>query len=676
MADLIKKIKIKKQDGTFTDYIPIGADAVNVSMNNGKNVQSIIGNIDVDRDGSIAEQLDKHKDYDSGIKTLKADRTVGYVYFYLEDMEDGTYVVKNISKEYPVSFLCYPELIKDKTDKTYNIYSHIMLHNNDILQLFKVGDNINDDTRIRHIPTNDSKITCFSIKEINEESDETSYSWNIDYIGLTKNNYSTSRYDTYNCRYLNGKLVNVGAEEDDNFKVNFIKSKNLYNPSYRASDGTIKSSGGTATEIDGVFTLVASANDSYFWQVTTENSSYTDGEGELYEFKKDSYTISLSNTTFNNNFITYYDANKVSLGYNNFGNSTFTINKSDKTGAKYFTIRFGIYPASSGTTYSTTIQLEEGKKASAYKPFVPSSIYVDNEKFTETIGVGSSVDSNYRVNVLHSSNLWHYNTTKTTNGVTSTYENSTITLNGTAIGSGYNVSTNSAMLHLNAGNYALKLTEISGTKPSGQSLIIRNVTSGTNLVDTDFSTTNTYTFALNSDADIAVMVYFWNNNVFDNYKFGVQLQEGSKTDAYKPYIAPSIVVDGEEIYTKIADYKLLGDFAVITGNYAYEESVTDKDITLSYPTGFTRDNCVVISIMLGNTAVKTKPLGCNSVMTNSSITTGAVANSVVLFESNIRLKLRNLYAKGYVESTTPQIMLQELPSLEYKVVLMKIPTQE
>lgn len=58
MADLIKKIKIKKQDGTFTDYIPIGAEASNVSMNNGKSVQYNIGDIDVENDGSVAAQLD------------------------------------------------------------------------------------------------------------------------------------------------------------------------------------------------------------------------------------------------------------------------------------------------------------------------------------------------------------------------------------------------------------------------------------------------------------------------------------------------------------------------------------------------------------------------------------------------------------------------------------------
>ena len=32
MADLIKKIKIKRQDGTYTNYIPIGVDAINAKI--------------------------------------------------------------------------------------------------------------------------------------------------------------------------------------------------------------------------------------------------------------------------------------------------------------------------------------------------------------------------------------------------------------------------------------------------------------------------------------------------------------------------------------------------------------------------------------------------------------------------------------------------------------------
>ena len=57
MANLIKKIKIKKQDGTFTDYVPIGADAQNIDFNNGFNLQQTVGNIDVDKDGTLEVQL-------------------------------------------------------------------------------------------------------------------------------------------------------------------------------------------------------------------------------------------------------------------------------------------------------------------------------------------------------------------------------------------------------------------------------------------------------------------------------------------------------------------------------------------------------------------------------------------------------------------------------------------
>jgi len=57
MANLIKKIKIKKQDGTFTDYIPIGAEAQNV---------------DVDGE-SVAYKLNKKPYYYNSVVDMKAD---------------------------------------------------------------------------------------------------------------------------------------------------------------------------------------------------------------------------------------------------------------------------------------------------------------------------------------------------------------------------------------------------------------------------------------------------------------------------------------------------------------------------------------------------------------------------------------------------------------------------
>lgn len=45
MAELIKKVKVMKQDGTFTGYIPLGADAANVKTTSGESVQAILDRI-------------------------------------------------------------------------------------------------------------------------------------------------------------------------------------------------------------------------------------------------------------------------------------------------------------------------------------------------------------------------------------------------------------------------------------------------------------------------------------------------------------------------------------------------------------------------------------------------------------------------------------------------------
>lgn len=58
--DKIKTVKIKNPDGSVSEETyTISVDARNVDMTNGKDLQETIGDIDVDIDGSIAEQLKK-----------------------------------------------------------------------------------------------------------------------------------------------------------------------------------------------------------------------------------------------------------------------------------------------------------------------------------------------------------------------------------------------------------------------------------------------------------------------------------------------------------------------------------------------------------------------------------------------------------------------------------------
>lgn len=91
MSDLIKKIKIKKQDGTFTDYIPIGAEAQNISTSDGDSVQL---------------KLNKKPYYYNNVAEMKADKklkvgdmaiTLGY--YEINDGGGAEYVIRSKQSE-------------------------------------------------------------------------------------------------------------------------------------------------------------------------------------------------------------------------------------------------------------------------------------------------------------------------------------------------------------------------------------------------------------------------------------------------------------------------------------------------------------------------------------------------------------------------------------------------
>ena len=131
MSDLIKKIKIKKQDGTFTDYIPIGAEAQNVSTSDGDSVQL---------------KLNKKPYYYNSVADMKADTklkagdmavTLGY--YEPNDGGCGTYIITDDKLENSH----YENLNNGK-------YAKLVIKDNtiDIKQLGTKGDGKTDSTNI------------------------------------------------------------------------------------------------------------------------------------------------------------------------------------------------------------------------------------------------------------------------------------------------------------------------------------------------------------------------------------------------------------------------------------------------------------------------------------------------------------------------------------------------
>lgn len=58
----VKYVRLEKEDGTYSESIPLSVDADQINMSNGKDLQEIIGNIDVDTDGNVASQLNNLQD--------------------------------------------------------------------------------------------------------------------------------------------------------------------------------------------------------------------------------------------------------------------------------------------------------------------------------------------------------------------------------------------------------------------------------------------------------------------------------------------------------------------------------------------------------------------------------------------------------------------------------------
>ena len=130
MADLFKKIKIKKQDGTFTDYIPIGAEAQNVSTSDGDSVQL---------------KLNKKPYYYNSIADMKADTKLkvgdmAITLGYYEPNDGGNSEYRIVSGTYTDDGGSYHAL-------NNNLYAELIIKNSEICynQFGAYGDGIHSD---------------------------------------------------------------------------------------------------------------------------------------------------------------------------------------------------------------------------------------------------------------------------------------------------------------------------------------------------------------------------------------------------------------------------------------------------------------------------------------------------------------------------------------------------
>lgn len=122
----------------------------------------------------------------------------------------------------------------------------------------------------------------------------------------------------------------------------------------------------------------------------------------------------------------------------------------------------------------------------------------------------------------------------------------------------------------------------------------------------------------------------------------------------------------KEAHDNFINYKLKGDFAVINGEIECTTTQGHTTKSIPYPQGFTKENCVVISIGLGGQSYKFGYSGLAYGYSYTSPQTGILAGSqdryAVLKDEEITFSCYNPNDNAF--------------TYKYKIVLMKISEEE
>ena len=331
----------------------------------------------------------------------------------------------------------------------------------------------------------------------------------------------------------NDNLVNVGSSVDTDYKVNVITTKNLFDK-------------------DNVNSLNA-----YFVDGTNNITADTSGNNKtIYIPCKPNTTYTIQKTASPSNRAIGYTTTTPAIGVavqgaiNILANTT---SKSITTGnnAEYLVIR--VWSGTQDTiTYQQmldSLQIEQGNQATTYEAFIPNTINVNNEKYTDTINVGTEINNKNRVNVLYSHNLFDKDNANVLNAYIGTANGTIAALNnGRTIWIPIEANTTYTISKLKSARFVIATYT---TQPA------LNV-SGTNVAYDNDATSLTITSGAN---DKYLAVWLFNGDVdtltYQQIIDSLMINEGSEALDYEPYLIPSINVDGDEIYSQQIKYDVI-----------------------------------------------------------------------------------------------------------------------
>lgn len=292
--------------------------------------------------------------------------------------------------------------------------------------------------------------------------------------------------------------LNVSNEVDEDYRVNLLETKNLFTGelelgNYNSSTGAKETNNSIYRNVNAI---PVKPNTTYTFSINGVSQKYV---------------------------VYYYDKNGTFLSNDqSLTTGTFT------TPNNCYYLNFRCFGADFTSDYANLkVQLELGSSATTYSAFVPNQILVDNEKYTDTLNVGSVVDSRSRVNFLKSNNLFNKDTIKT---------NCYIDQNGNIVEDSGNFAGDYIELDTNKTYYVSASTN--------QAKRIAYYNSSKTFVSRELIIAYSDKLTIPSNAKYVRLSCY--NTDLDS----LMLNEGSTALPYEPYITPSIYVDDEEIYSK------------------------------------------------------------------------------------------------------------------------------
>lgn len=186
-----------------------------------------------------------------------------------------------------------------------------------------------------------------------------------------------------------------GTSEDEKLDISgediVIKNKNLfeYNPT-KAENGAIRNISCDCTVENNSYKITTTGTDCYIGEIVAEGNKYDTSRGTLFTYTPNVKISTLeSDVSITKCFVTFYDADKASLGYSYFyakaDVDTLISNKGlNADDIKYFSLRMGTDKLDEGTTFTLKCQVEIGD---TYTDYVTPQSNTENRAYGEVTNV-------------------------------------------------------------------------------------------------------------------------------------------------------------------------------------------------------------------------------------------------------------------------------------------------